>query len=566
MNDPASTRHRGRLLIATLAALGAAYPAHGTDTYGPEPDALQIPSLRIGTGTYSGVTLTIGSIVTPPSGSWTLATQDIYNPINSELTVPAVDVGGTIYYNAVGTVRTLSAIGIVSGADKFDGATLTIPYVLVGANPFYNVLLKVSVADLVAVQGGMPSVEFDRYDAATGRLTIPAVQYSVSTYTNVILSVALADVLHVGIVETVLHPLAGAPGDGASPEYGGNLLQANDGNFYGVTYGGGAHSAGAVIRIAPGGNESLLYSFGATASDGANPYGSLIQATDGKLYGTTTAGGANSAGTVFRITLDGSESVLYSFGANVDDGVHPHGSLLQASDGNFYGTTPGGGGPYRTGTVFRLTPAGAETVLYAFGSVTADGTAPNGRLVEATDGNLYGMTLNGGEFSDGTVFRIMLPAGTESVLHSFGSAAGDGTSPYGSLIQASDGNLYGMTAYGGANSLGAAIKIALPADTESVLYSFGTAANDGAHPQGSLLQASDGDLYGMTLDGGVGTLGAITRITLAGDESVVYSFGPPPGDGYRPYGDLIQAVDANLYGMTDYGGADSQGALIKVSW
>ena len=391
-------------------------------------------------------------------------------------------------------------------------------------------------------------------------------QYGTRTFTNVVLNVGLADVLHVGIVESVLHSLAGAPGDGAAPEYGGNLLQASDGNFYGVTYGGGANSTGAVIRITPGGNESLLYSFGAKANDGANPYGSLIQATDGALYGTTTGGGVNSDGTVFKITLGGSETVLYSFGANVTDGVHPHGSLIQASDGNFYGTTPGGGGAFRTGTVFRLTPAGAETVLYSFGSVAADGTAPNGRLVEATDGNLYGMTLNGGALSDGTVFRITLPAGTESVLHSFGSTSGDATSPYGSLILASDGNLYGMTAYGGANTLGAAIKITLPAGTESVLYSFGSALNDGAHPQGSLLQASDGNLYGMTLDGGVGTLGAIIRLTLAGNESVVYSFNSPPGDGYRPYGDLIQALDANLYGMTDTGGADGFGALIKLSW
>ena len=164
MIDPASTRHRSRLLIAALAALAAAYPAQGTDTYGPEPDTLQIPSLRIGTGTYTGVTLTIGSIVTPPSGSWTLGTQDTYNPASNELTVPAVDVGGTIHYNAVGTVRALGAIGAVSGADTFDGATLAIPYVLVGATPFYNVLLNVSAADLVAVHGGMPSVEFDQYD------------------------------------------------------------------------------------------------------------------------------------------------------------------------------------------------------------------------------------------------------------------------------------------------------------------------------------------------------------------------------------------------------------------
>ena len=528
---------------------------------------MQIPSLQIGTGTYSSVVLTIGSIVTPPSGTYPNGTQDTYNPVTNGLTVPAVKVGNTTFYNAVATVANLASIGSVSGADTFDGAHLHLPYVLVGSTPYYNVVLAVSLANVSAVHGGMPGVMWDQYDAAAGLLTIGAVQVGSKVYTNVILRVGISNIVSVGVTESVLYSFAVSPADGASPQYGGSVIQASDGNFYGMTFAGGANNLGAVIKITPDGTETVIHSFGTMPNDGANPYGNLIQGSDGNFYGTTTSGGANAEGTVFKISMPAAiETVLYSFNPSIGDGVHPGGSLIQAKDGNFYGVTPGGGGANREGTVFKITPGGTETTVYAFGGISGDGQSPTANLMQASDGNFYGMTLGGGTSSDGTVFRITMPAGTETVLHSFGSVSGDATSPHGSLIQASDGNLYGMTQYGGANSLGAIIKIALPGGIESVAYSFGAFIGDSAHPEGSLVQASDGALYGMTLNGGTGTLGAVIKMTLAGTESVLYSFGSVAGDGYRPYDGLIQASDANLYGMTNWGGANNLGVVIKINW
>jgi uncharacterized repeat protein (TIGR03803 family) len=327
-----------------------------------------------------------------------------------------------------------------------------------------------------------------------------------------------------------------------------------------------------VIMVTPTGTESVLYFFGSAPGDGAYPYGSLIQATDGNFYGMTAFGGANLMGAVIMVTPVGKESLLYSFGSVPGDGAYPYGSLIQATDGNFYAMTSAGGAN-GAGAVIKITPTGTESVLYSFGSSPSDGAIPSGSLIQASDGNFYAMTLKGGTDGTGTVIKVT-PSGTESVLYSFGVLleGGDGSYPQGSLIQASDGNLYGMTSSGGANAtpksplqLGAVIKITL-AGTESVLYSFGSTPGDGWDPHGSLIQASDGNLYGMTFLGGAIGLGAVIKITLAGTESVLHSFGSMPGDGLSPNGNLIQASDTNLYGLTNLGGASDGGAVIKINW
>ena len=548
--------------MAVMALLVGAFQAHATDLYGPAAGELQIPSLRIGTGTYSNVVLSIASIVTPPSGTSAIGTEDIYNPVTNHLTVPAVKVGTTTLYNAVGAVAKLTSIGSVSGADSFDGTHLHVPYVVVGTTPYYNVVLAVSLANVAAVHGGMPSVLWDQYDASAGQLTIPAVQYGSTVYTNVILKVELSDVVSVGITESVLHSFF-LGYDGAYPD--GDLVQANDGNLYGMTYNGGGDfddcnlGCGAVIKITPAGTETLLIGF---FYSGANPHGSLIQANDGNLYGMTSLGDF-----LFKMTLAGAAMDLYIFPAFAGDGATPLGALIQGSDGNFYGTTSAGG-TNGNGTVFKITIGGVETWLYSFGSVAGDGSYPNGSLIQASDDNFYGTTSTGGANGAGTVFKIT-PAGSELVLHSFGArASGDGESPYGSLIQASDGNFYGMTLGGGSNGTGAVFKIT-PAGAESVLYSFGAAGSGDANsPYGNLIQASDGNFYGMTYGGGANTCGsvgcgAVIRITTAGAESVLYSFGANANDGQNPYGSLIQASDGNLYGMTHGGGA---GTVIRINW
>ncbi len=200
---------------------------------------------------------------------------------------------------------------------------------------------------------------------------------------------------------TTLHSFGG--GDGAYPYAG--LVQASDRNFYGTTRDGGASGncidkCGTVFKITPNGTLTTLHSFG--GGDGAYPEAGLVQASDGNFYGTTEFGGVNNYGTVFKITPNGTLTTLHSFGGG--DGAYPEAGLVQASDGNFYGTTTRGGANYY-GTVFRITPDGTLTTLHNFGY--GDGAYPYAGLVQASDGNFYGTTLNGGAYGDGTVFRLM---------------------------------------------------------------------------------------------------------------------------------------------------------------
>lgn len=319
--------------------------------------------------------------------------------------------------------------------------------------------------------------------------------------------------------ETILHAFSGAPSDGSGP--GGVLIFASDGNMYGTTDSGGAYDKGTVFRLTPAGDYSVLYSFGATAADGTAP-NSLMQGSDGNLYGTTWSGGVNTCenvlgacGTAFKLTLAGVESVIYQFGASVSDGWRPNG-LVQGPDGNLYGTAPEGGANSNCscGTVFMLTPTGVETTLHSFGSLAVDGFNPYGPLVLGPDGSFYGTTIHGGSndannedhcyvlYSCGTVFKIT-PAGQESVLYAFGSYVDDGNTPGPYLAFGRDGNLYGTTSVGGANGFGTAFRLT-PAGMESVIYSFGATSTDAITPQGTLIQASDGAFYVLTSAGANG--------------------------------------------------------------
>jgi uncharacterized repeat protein (TIGR03803 family) len=365
--------------------------------------------------------------------------------------------------------------------------------------------------------------------------------------------------------ELALYPFgASGAGDGANPY--GSLIQASDGNFYGMTTLGGNTGNGTVIKVTPAGVETVIHSFSGGITDGSQPYGSLVKANDGNFYGMTYQGGANNKGTVFQVTPAGAVTVIYSFGTNGPaDGANPHGSFIQASDGKLYGTTVYGGAN-SNGTVFGITLAGVEQVVYSFDVLGSnDGANPYGNLVQATDGNFYAMTFSGGANGTGAVVQVT-PAGAEQVIHSFGGPiSGDGANPYGGLIQASDGNLYGMTNKGGANHAGAVIQVTL-AGLEKVIHSFSGGTADGAQPYGSLIQASDGNLYGTTYLGGANGNGAAFQVTLAGAEKLIYSFGANgPADGANPYGDLVQASDWNLYGMTVHGGgANSNGTVFKL--
>ncbi len=229
-------------------------------------------------------------------------------------------------------------------------------------------------------------------------------------------------------------------------------------------------------------------------SNGAIPICTLIQASDGNFYGTTFQGGADNYGTVFKVTPEGTLTTLYSFD-NVM-GAYPFSGVVQGTDGNFYGTS--GGGANNSGTVFRITPEGTLTTLYNFCSLMncADGEGP-GALVQGTDGNFYG-TTHGGVRDFGTVFKIT-PEGALTTLHSFEYYT-DGFSSAG-LVQGTDGNFYGTTAYGGAYLGGTVFKIT-PEGTLTTLHSFCSEQNchDGSDPEAVLVQA--GRMYGTTHSGG----------------------------------------------------------------
>ena len=358
--------------------------------------------------------------------------------------------------------------------------------------------------------------------------------------------------------------------DGSTPT---GLIQGSDGSFYGTTANGGRYGQGTFFRVTAAGAETVLYSFVGGSGDGASPEG-VIQASDGNFYGATSGGGIGGCqfgcGIAFKITPDGAESVLYFF-SGAADGGDPNG-LIQGSDGNFYGTAAYGGvansacGPAGCGVVFRLTPAGVESVLYSFTGGAADG-AIAASLIQGKDGNFYGVTAYGGPSNDGTVFKVTA-AGAETLLHSFAGGA-DGAVPQTPLAQGSDGNLYGTTPLGGTDASGIVFRITL-AGVESVLHAFGGGA-DGAQPFTSVIQGSDGNLYGTTSAGGdaacPGGCGIVFKLTPAGAESALYLFTASANSGGQPPqpASLLQGGDGNFYGTTSAGGQFGQGTLFKLT-
>jgi uncharacterized repeat protein (TIGR03803 family) len=347
----------------------------------------------------------------------------------------------------------------------------------------------------------------------------------------------------------VLHSFTGGS-DGANPA--GSLIGI-DGVLYGTTFSGGAANAGTVFKITASGAESVLYDF-AGDSDGANPQGSLTD-VNGVLYGTTARGGdASSDGTVFEITTSGAERVLYRFRGG-SDGSGPEAGLTNV-DGVLFGTTIGGGRNLQ-GTVFRITTSGAESVLHSFAGGTDDGAAPASDLTDV-NGVLYGTTKNGGVNGQGTVFTIAT-SGAERVLHKFADG-GDGKYPAAGLTNV-DGQLYGTTASGGRAGRGTVFEIA-PSGTEKILHSFG-GGNDGTSPTAPLTGVA-GVLYGTTFAGGVAfRTGTVFRITAAGEENTIYRF-VGGSDGLGPSAGLA-SMNGVLYGTTFKGGANNAGTVFSLS-
>ncbi len=326
--------------------------------------------------------------------------------------------------------------------------------------------------------------------------------------------------------------------DGAFPD--GPLVQGTDGNFYGTTIGGGnvnntctSYGCGTIFKITPTGTLITLYSFCSNPNcpDGYSPSISLAQGTDGNFYGTTGGGGGKAGGTVFKITSKGKLTTIYNFCSqpNCTDGEEALGGLVQGADGNFYGTTTHGGGTgsQQGGTVFKITTKGKLTTLYRFCSQPncADGQIPYASLMQATDGNFYGTTLWGGTGQGfGTLFKIT-SRGALTTLYSFCSQpnCADGAIPYSPLVQGADGNLYGTT------------------------------------------EGYGGDFYGKTQENG--EAGTVYRITPAGTLTTLYTFCSQPNcaDGEYPVGGLAQATDGNFYGTTSDVGVGLGGTVFEIT-
>jgi uncharacterized repeat protein (TIGR03803 family) len=339
-----------------------------------------------------------------------------------------------------------------------------------------------------------------------------------------------------------------------------SLVQGTDGNLYGTTPVGGSNGPfGTVFRITPEGDLTTLHSFDGSPTEGAFSTAGLVLTPDGNFYGTTEEGGAANAGTVFKIMPDGTLTTLHSFCAQpgCTDGYQPDGALVQGNNGSLYGTTQIGGANNH-GEVFRITPSGKLTTLYNFCALTncADGGYPNTALVHTVNGNFYGT-------NSATVFKIT-PSGKLTTLHTFGGT--DGTGVVVGLVQASDGNFYGTASAGGPNGHndGTVFKIT-PQGVLTTLYNF--SGPDGISPESGLVQATDGYLYGTTWLGGTHNSGTLFKISPAGQLTTLYNFCAQPGctDGARPSGRLFQATNGNLYGTTWGGGTSDEGTIFSLS-
>ena len=307
-------------------------------------------------------------------------------------------------------------------------------------------------------------------------------------------------------------------------------------------------------------------------TNGSFPAAAMSQGVDGNLYGTAFQGGVANRGTFFKIGTGGQLTTLYSFCGqqNCADGQYPHSVVVQDQSGNFWGTTQGSQvAPYGNGTVFKITDTGALTTVYSFGG--SDGAYPKAGLTLGSDGNFYGTTSAGGANNGGTIFKIT-PVGTLTTLHNFSFS--DGNYSVSGLVQATNGAFYGTTLFSGPNGGGTVFKITA-AGSLTTLHDFCSKPNcaDGEFPNGTLIQAADGNLYGTTSDGGAvsgcnnSNCGTVFKITQAGVLTTLYNFCTELNclDGGQPVVGLVQGTDGNFYGATTYGGANDEGTVFKIS-
>lgn len=400
------------------------------------------------------------------------------------------------------------------------------------------------------------------------------------------------------VAVTLVHHFGGFTGTGNGPL--APLVQAPDGSFYGTTIG----SNGTIFRLVPASDPTLpgtvttVHTFTATGATGAIPMAGLIRAADGSYYGTTSRGGANGAGTVYRMVVSPNGSggllhtveVVHTFAHS--DGWDSNAALFQDSDGSFYGTTTQGG-TYDFGTVFRLevtvnpvsgAATSTHTILHEFDG--SGGKFPHGALIKAANGLFYGTTAEGG-VGAGTIYQMATDISGGGDVFGYVSTIRDldfsaGAYPHAALLEGNDGALYGTASRGGLNNAGSIFRLVpgsdpvtgAPTATLTVLHQFD--AVSGAQPESALVRGQNGALYGTTKgDGGTG-VSTVFRMTtstnaVTGDVSglltVLHTFDDAgaPALGTDVHAGVVQAADGSFYGTAASGGANGDGTIIRFA-
>jgi len=346
----------------------------------------------------------------------------------------------------------------------------------------------------------------------------------------------------------------------------GSLMQATNGKLYGMTFIGGAKYQGTLFEYNPVTNNSIVKVNFDGINKGANPYGSLMQASNGELYGMTATGGQKGNGILFKYDIVNDSLITKVDFEKTNKGNNPQGSLIQASNGKLYGMTREGGISNR-GILFEYNPVNDLFIKKVDFFNLKNGAGPKGTILQATNGKLYGVTTYGGEnipswgIGCGVLFEYDLVTNTFTKKADFDRVT-TGELPQGSLIQASNGKLYGLAYGGGINNNGVLYEYDITADTLIKKVDFDGAAK-GAFPWGSLMQANNGKLYGMTGGGGINYQGVLfeydpnmNSFSKKVDFDKYYT-------GEKPFGALIQAINGKLYGMTRDGGIHAEGVLFE---
>jgi uncharacterized repeat protein (TIGR03803 family) len=368
--------------------------------------------------------------------------------------------------------------------------------------------------------------------------------------------IRLAGLALIGALSTTIHAqsykvLVNFNGEPSNPEWSGIIAQSRGGNLLSCAPDLATDSRGVAFKVATSGALTVLHEFG--TGYGAWPVGGLTLSRNGRFYGTNTRGGTYNSGSIFEMTPDGIVKTLHEFMGGSEGG--PQAPPIQSLYGDFYGTTSGEDLAH-PGTVYKIDSSGTYTLLHTF--IGPDGSTPMGPLVQATDYWFYGTTLYGGIYDAGTIFRISQSGEFETLFNFDGLNGSNGAYPEAGLIQASDGNLYGVAPLGGAHGQGVIFRMT-PKHEVTIIHAF-TGGSDGSTPIGNIVQAADGYLYGTNSSGGASGGGVLFRSTTTGTVTALHDFDPSTGS--TPVA-LIQHTNGFLYGDTNKGGSSGQGVFYR---